>query len=207
MQGDGVFAFVARQKAVRVAEHNRACIHHFGIKPGVAGDLPCHVAVVAVGPIQHGGDRKRAFGEGVHKAVRWWKWVGMIKELRALCKAVCTRAGIGILQAAPFSVGRGLLGSCCKLGCRLLLMFQTDSKAACTSQIQGAGCFSVFGMAATPIRRRERMRGRLPPFWPALADRRAMWTAAASVAGCVRRRGRAWFRPFWAAWFFAAAYR
>ena len=51
LQGDGVFAFVARQKAVRVAEHNRACVHHFGIKPGMAGDLPRHVAVVAVGPI------------------------------------------------------------------------------------------------------------------------------------------------------------
>ena len=150
--------------------------------------------------------------------------MGMIKELRALCKAACTRTGHRDFAGCSFFCEERALGSCCKLGCgllfrvgmaairhvlplnlpppaggRLLLMFQADSKAACTSQIQDAGCFLVFGMAATPIRRRERMRGRLRLFWPAPTDRRAMWTAAASVAGCVRRRGRARFRPFWAA--------
>ena len=34
--------------------------------------------------------------------------------------------------------------ACGGLGYRLLLMFQADSKAACTPQIQGAGCFLGF---------------------------------------------------------------
>ena len=66
MQGDGVFAFVFEQKSFGVAEHDCARIGHFGVKPCVARNLPCHVAVVAVGPIEHGGDGKGAFGKYVH---------------------------------------------------------------------------------------------------------------------------------------------
>ena len=55
LQRDGVFAVVFQQEAVGVAVNHRARVNHFGVKPGMAGDLACHMAIVPISPVQHGG--------------------------------------------------------------------------------------------------------------------------------------------------------
>ena len=64
LQGDGLLAFVEHQKAVFVAINDGAGIDHFAVKPCVAGNLAGEVAVVAVRPVEHGGDGKAAGREG-----------------------------------------------------------------------------------------------------------------------------------------------
>ena len=60
LQGDGLLAFVEHQKAVFVAINDGTGIDHFAVKPCVAGNLAGEVAVVAVCPVEHGGDGKAA---------------------------------------------------------------------------------------------------------------------------------------------------
>ena len=65
LQGEGVFAVVVGEVAGGVAVVDGVCVDHFAVEPGVAADLPRHVAVVAVGPVEHGGDADGAGFIGV----------------------------------------------------------------------------------------------------------------------------------------------
>ena len=64
LQGDGLLAFVEHQKAVFVAINDGAGIDHFAVKPCVAGNLAGEIAVVAVSPVEHGGNGQAAGREG-----------------------------------------------------------------------------------------------------------------------------------------------
>ena len=55
LQRDGVFTVVFQQETVGVAVNHRARVNHFGVKPGMAGDLARHMAIVPISPVQHGG--------------------------------------------------------------------------------------------------------------------------------------------------------
>jgi hypothetical protein len=48
------------QVALGVAVDQRAGGHHLGVQPGMARDLAVEDAAVAVGPVQHRGDRQAA---------------------------------------------------------------------------------------------------------------------------------------------------
>ena len=56
LQGNGLLAVVEHQKAVFIAVDNGTGVNHFAVQPSILGNLARHVAVMAVGPVEHGGN-------------------------------------------------------------------------------------------------------------------------------------------------------
>jgi glycosyltransferase involved in cell wall biosynthesis len=64
LQGQRVFFIIIVEQFVTITKTHRVSRHHFGIKPRALTHQPHEIAVMAVGPIHHGGDGEPNIGRG-----------------------------------------------------------------------------------------------------------------------------------------------